>query len=148
MATWAPPPDPPPRPHSTAHRVHYTIPHQPLWNTPPPRVTFRRVAVPLRGPGQSPVRPFACCVGSLRSVGRCGRCSRWCRFCVRGAPSLVCWGCAGCGGMCCWCVRGVQSLAYWGLRWRLRGSSSGVRCPLPLRALGSSATCLGAFACP
>ena len=38
---------------------------------PPPRVTFRRVVVSLRGPGQSPVRPFACCVGSLRSVGRC-----------------------------------------------------------------------------
>ena len=44
----------------------------------PPRVTCRRVAVPLRGPGQSPVRPFACCVGSLLSVGRCGRCSCWC----------------------------------------------------------------------
>ena len=42
---------------------------------PPPRVTFRPVDVPLRGPGQSPARPFACCVGSLRSVGRCGRCS-------------------------------------------------------------------------
>ena len=26
------------------------------------------------GPGQSPVLPFACCVGSLRSVGRCDRC--------------------------------------------------------------------------
>ena len=38
-----------------------------------PRVTFRRVVVSLRGPGQSPVLPFACCVGSLRSVGRCGR---------------------------------------------------------------------------
>ena len=62
-----------------------------------PRVTFRRVAVPLRGPGQSPV-PFACCVGSLRFVGRCGRCSCWCRFPVRGAQSLVCRGCAGCGG--------------------------------------------------
>ena len=43
-----------------------------------PRVTFRRVVVSLRGPGQSPVRPFACCVGSLRSVGCCGRCSCWC----------------------------------------------------------------------
>ena len=62
----------------------------------PPCVTFRRVAVSLRGPGQSPVLPFACCVGSLRSVGRCGRCSCWCRFRVRGAPSLVCRGCAGC----------------------------------------------------
>ena len=52
---------------------------------PPPRGTFRGVVAPLRGPGQSPVRPFACCVGSLRSVGRCGRCSCWCRFRVRGA---------------------------------------------------------------
>ena len=51
----------------------------------PPRVTFRLVVVSLRGPGQSPVLPFACCVGSLLSVGRCGRCSCWCRFRVRGA---------------------------------------------------------------
>ena len=61
----------------------------------PPRVTFRRVAVSLRGPGQSPVLPFACCVGSLRSDGRCGRCSRRCRFRVRGAQRLaypgLCW---------------------------------------------------------
>ena len=61
---------------------------------PPPHVTFRRVVAPLRGPGQSPVLPSACCVGSLRSVGRCGRCSCWCRFRVRGAQWLVCWGCA------------------------------------------------------
>ena len=39
---------------------------------PPPCVTFRRVAVSLRGPGQSPVHPFACCIGSLRAVGRFG----------------------------------------------------------------------------
>ena len=51
-----------------------------------PCVTFRLVVAPLRGPGQSPVLPFACCVGSLRSVGCCGRCSCWCRFRVRGAP--------------------------------------------------------------
>ena len=58
-----------------------------LWvpDPPPPCVTFRLVVVSLRGPGRSPVLPFACCVGSLRSVGRCGRCSRWCRFRVRGA---------------------------------------------------------------
>ena len=62
----------------------------------------------VHGPGQSPARPFACCVGSLRSVGRCGRCSRWCRFRVRGAQSLVCWGCAGCGGMCRLRVSGPQ----------------------------------------
>ena len=66
----------------------------------PPCVTVRLVVVSLRGPGQSPVRPFACCVGSLLSVGRCGRCSCWCRFRVRGAQSLVCWGCAGCGRIC------------------------------------------------
>ena len=76
--------------------------------TPPPFVTFRRVVVPLRGPGQSPGLPFACCVGSLRFVGRCGRCSCWCRFRVRGAQSLVCWGCAGCGGMCRLRVSGAQ----------------------------------------
>ena len=70
--------------------------------------TFCVVIAPLRGPGQSPVRPFACCVGSLRSVGRCGRCSCWCRFRVRGAPSLVCRGCAGCGGMCRLHVSGAQ----------------------------------------
>ena len=58
-----------------------TIHHCP----PAPCVTFRLVVVPLRGPGQSPVLPFACCVGSLLSVGRCGRCSCWCRFRVRGA---------------------------------------------------------------
>ena len=57
--------------------------------TPAPCVTFRRVVAPLRGPGQSPVLPFACCVGSLLSVGRCGRCSCWCRFRVRGAQWLV-----------------------------------------------------------
>ena len=51
---------------------------------PPPCVTFRLVVAPLRGPGQSPVLPFACCVGSLLCVGRCGRCSCWCRFRVRG----------------------------------------------------------------
>ena len=65
---------------------------------PPPRVTFRLVVVPLWGPGQSPVLPFACCVGSLLSVGRCGRCSCWCRFRVRavvGVPGL------------CWMWRGV-----------------------------------------
>ena len=67
---------------------------------PPPCVTFRRVVVPLRGPGQSRVLPFACCVGSLRSVGHCGRCSCWCHFRVRGAQSLVCRGCAECAPLC------------------------------------------------
>ena len=80
---------------------------------PPPCVTFRRVAVSLRGPGQPPVLPFACCVGSMRFVGCCGLCSCWCCFRVRGAQSLVCWGCAGCGG-CRLCVSGAQKLAYRG----------------------------------
>ena len=42
---------------------------------PPPCVTFRRLVVSLRGPGQSPVVPSACCIGLLLSVARCGRCS-------------------------------------------------------------------------
>ena len=92
---------------------------------PPPRVTFRRVVVSLRGPGQSPVRPFACCVGSLRSVGRCGRCSCGCRFRVRGARGWVCWGCDGCGGVCRLCVSGAQ----WGLWWLWRGSFDWFCCP-------------------
>ena len=85
--------------------------------SPPPRVTFRRVVVPLRGPGQSPVLPFACCVGSLLSVGHCGfgqnvvililvKRSGRCHFRVRGAQWLVCWGCAGCGRMCPLCASG------------------------------------------
>ena len=74
----------------------------------PPCVTFHLVVVSLQGPGQSPVLPFACCVGSLLSVGRCGRCSCWCHFRVRGAQWLVCWGCAGCDRMCRLCVRGAQ----------------------------------------
>ena len=81
---------------------------------PPPCVTFRRVTVSLKGPGQSSVLPFACCVGSLHYVSRCGRCSCWCRFRVRGAQWLVCRGCAGCGGMCRLRVSGAQWLAYWG----------------------------------
>ena len=69
-------------------------------------VTLRRVAVSLRGPGQSPVLPFACCVGSLRCVGCCGLCSCCCRFRVRGAQSLVHRGCAGCSA-CRLCVSGA-----------------------------------------
>ena len=65
---------------------------------PPPCVRFRRVVVSLRGPGQSAVLPFGCCVGSLRSVGRCGRCSCWCRFRVGGAQWLAFSGCVGCCG--------------------------------------------------
>ena len=43
---------------------------QPKPSPPPARVTFRRVVVSLRGPGQSPVLAFARCAGSLRSDGR------------------------------------------------------------------------------
>ena len=60
-------------------------------------MTFCRVAVSLRGPGRSPVLPFACCVWLPRSVTRCSRCSRWCRLHVRGAQLLV-RGCTGCCG--------------------------------------------------
>ena len=73
---------------------------------PPPCVTFRLVVASLRGPGQSPVLSFACCVGLLLSVGRCGRCFCWCRFRVCGAQWLVCWGC-----WCCFRVHGAQWLA-------------------------------------
>ena len=65
----------------TPSLLRMAIPRPPI----PPRVTLHRVAGSLRGPGRSPVRPFACCVGSLRSVGRCGRCALWCCFCVSGA---------------------------------------------------------------
>ena len=103
------PPPPPPLRH-TPHAVPAAAPLRQAMGLPPPPpcVTFRRVVAPLRGPGQSPVLPFACCVASLRSVGRCGRCSCWCRFRVRGAQSLVCWGCAECGGMCRLGVSGAQ----------------------------------------
>ena len=79
----------------------------------------RRVAVSLRGPGQSPVLPFACCVGSLRSDGRCGRCALWRGFRVGGA----------------------QWLAHWGLCRLLRGSFSGPCCALP-SAFRSPTACL------
>ena len=68
--------------------------------SPPLCVAFRLVVVSLRGPGQSPVLPSACCVGLLLSVDRCGRCSCWWRFRVSGAQWLVCWSCTGCGRMC------------------------------------------------
>ena len=88
--------------------VHGAGPLLPLCPPPPPCVTFRLVVVPLRGPGQSPVLPFACCVGSLLSVGRCGRCSCWCCFRFRGAQWLVYRGCAGCGMVCRLRVSGAQ----------------------------------------
>ena len=44
---------------------------------PSPRVTPRSVGLQFLSGAleQSPVLPFACCVGSLHSDGRCGRCS-------------------------------------------------------------------------
>ena len=68
---------------------HPPAPPEGSQGTLPPCVTFRLAVVSLQGPGQSPVLPFACCVGSLLSVGRCGRCSCWCRFRIRGAPLLA-----------------------------------------------------------
>ena len=120
-ARWTPGPRPPPPPHCAPCHVsgvpdrHLSL-HGTTCNPPPPPpcVTFRRIVVSLRGPGQSPVHPFACCVGLLRSVGRCGRCSCWCRFRVCGAQWLVCRGCAGCGRLCRLRVSCAQSLAYWG----------------------------------
>ena len=91
-------------PPAVAHRLQTAT----AVNPPPLCVTFRLVVAPLRGPGQSPVLPFACCVGSPLSVGRCSRCSCRCRFRVRGAQWLVCWGCDGCGRMCRLRVSGVQ----------------------------------------
>ena len=41
---------PSPLPHSTAHRVYYTVPHQPLWNTPPPFPTALHTAWSTRYP--------------------------------------------------------------------------------------------------
>ena len=66
-------------PKTPNQRTHPELPTRTA-PPPPPRVTLRPVVASLRGPGQSPVLPFACCVGSPRSVGRCGRCSCWCRF--------------------------------------------------------------------
>ena len=51
--------------------------------------------VSLRGPRQSPIPPFACCIKSMLSNSRCGLCSSWCSFRVRGAQYLAYWGCTG-----------------------------------------------------
>ena len=76
----------------------------------PPCVTFLRVAGSLQGPGQSPVLPLACCVGSLCSDGH------WPAFLL--VPFLH------------WRSPVVGPL---GLCWLLRGSFYGVCCPPPLR---------------
>ena len=41
---------PPPLPHNTAHQVYYTVPHQPLWNTPPPFPTALHTKCTTRYP--------------------------------------------------------------------------------------------------
>ena len=78
----------PPLPRPNAHPLDALLSGR-FAPPPPPCVTLRRVAVSSRGPRQSPVLSFACCVGSLRFVDRCRLCSCWCRFRVCGAPSLV-----------------------------------------------------------
>ena len=64
--------------------IHDGVPlcfHNSTCRPPIPRcVTFLRVAVSLRGPRQSPVLPFTCCVDSMLSDGRCGRRSLWRHF--------------------------------------------------------------------
>ena len=92
-------------------------------------------------------QPFACCVGSLRSVGRCGRCSCRCRFRVRGAQRLQL-----VLGLCWWWrdvsfarqrrpVVGVLRLC-----WLLWGSFECFCCP-HTSVLRPSTTCLAVFAC-
>ena len=52
---------PSPLPHSTAHRVYYTVPHQPLWNTPPPFPTALQTMCTTRYPTSlygTPLPPF------------------------------------------------------------------------------------------
>ena len=111
-----------------------------------PCVTFRRVVAPLRGHRQSPVLPFACCVGSLRSVGRCGRCSCWCRFRVRGAQWF------GVLGLC-WMWRDVLFARQWRpiigvlrMCWLLPGSFDCFCCP-HTSVHRPSIACLAVFPC-
>ena len=55
-----------PNPGQPAERLQPTLVRIPLSKKLlTPCVTFRLVVGPLRGPGRSPVLPFACCVGSL-----------------------------------------------------------------------------------
>ena len=75
------------------------LPKGQCWLPPPPCVTFRQVAVSLQGPGQSPLLPFACCIGSMLSDGSCGLYPLWCCCHVSGAQQLAYW------GLCWWCHR-------------------------------------------
>ena len=61
---------PSPLPHSTAHRVYYTVPHQPLWNTPPPFPTAQHTGWSTRYPTSLygtplPPSPQHCTPGGL-----------------------------------------------------------------------------------
>ena len=113
VSVLANPPFPPPAFRSRAIHKNPDLPGAPASKAPikqhprhpSPCVTLRRVAVSLRGPGQSPILPFACCVGSLRRPLRpvlllVSSPRSW-------SGSLVCRGSAGCGG-CRLCVSGTQ----------------------------------------
>ena len=116
-------------------RMHYP---------PPPCVRLHRVAVSLRGPGRSPVLPFACCVETLHFVGRCGRCFYWRRFRIRGAQWSVCL------GLCWLCAGALCSLAV-PSSWRTGGCAGGYGGHLTgfaaqcTSALRSSTTCFAVF---
>ena len=64
---------PPPFLHSTAHRVYYTVPHQPLWNTPPPFPTALHTSWSTRYPTSLygtplPPSPQHCTPGGLHGT--------------------------------------------------------------------------------
>ena len=64
---------PSPLPHSTAHRVVYTVPHQPLWNTPPPFPTALHTRCTTRYPTSLygtplPPSPQHCTPGGLHGT--------------------------------------------------------------------------------
>ena len=96
----------------TPSLLRMTIP-RPLHNPPPLRVTLPRVAGFLRGPGRPPVRPFACCVGSLRSAAA--------------AAGVPCGVVAASAGPDSWCTGGCAGC--------YEGSSDGCCCPTPPRRL-------------
>ena len=64
---------PSPLPHSTAHQVYYTVPHQPLWNTPPPFPTALHTRCTTRYPTSLygtplPPSPQHCTPGGLHGT--------------------------------------------------------------------------------
>ena len=61
----------PPLPHSTAHQVYYTVPHQPLWNTPPPFPTILHTRCTTRYPTSlygTPLPPFPAALHTMRTT--------------------------------------------------------------------------------